>query len=401
MQNYLTRIKTGWLRKRRENAQPQKRWVVLTDRELKYYHDPSSRSPSKVISLKQAMLKKSETKDFCFEIHSPLLLDRRNREGRLYFIAESEREMQEWFTALRVVIGTASHLQGKRDVPITYVDTDKRKKMVNRANRRGRTPLHMVACADASVNKDAIAVATWLAENGAELNAQDNEGETPAHLAVEHGNIRMAAALFKKGADLTLRNMICETVFMKVKNARDLELLNKGSNASTEQYKPSFEAPVKLPSCSYVSIMLEKLSMGVLEKLMFPFITVSVFTTKQHLVEAPQDIINPALTKTNSIWWGWCWHMQTPLENLSAGSLVLVELKDRRMNPKSNQVENMVVAWAVVHLDDSRIETKGESLEMFRAPVDLTLRKMEPADLFLQVDVSLTRAEAACEVQQD
>lgn len=42
------RIRSGWLKKRRETDRWQRRWVVLTDTHLKYYHRMEDRTPSKV-----------------------------------------------------------------------------------------------------------------------------------------------------------------------------------------------------------------------------------------------------------------------------------------------------------------------------------------------------------------
>ena len=44
--------------------------------------------------------------------------------------------------------------------------------------------------------------------------------------------------------------------------------------------------------------------------------------------EEPQDIVEPAVTRSNYLWWGSTYHMQTPLENLSTGAVILIELKD-------------------------------------------------------------------------
>ncbi len=75
---------SSYLKKRRQNDRWLRRWCVLTETSILYYHNKNDANPSKCINVKNAMLKKSNI-SFAFEIHSPDLLDSRNREGRIYF----------------------------------------------------------------------------------------------------------------------------------------------------------------------------------------------------------------------------------------------------------------------------------------------------------------------------
>ncbi len=75
---------SGYLKKRRENDRWLKRWCVLTETSILYYRNKNDTEPSKCIRVENAMLKKSNV-SCAFEIHSPDLLNSRNKEGRIYF----------------------------------------------------------------------------------------------------------------------------------------------------------------------------------------------------------------------------------------------------------------------------------------------------------------------------
>ncbi|CAM9256746.1 unnamed protein product, partial [Phaeothamnion confervicola] len=124
-------IYQGFLLKRREMGGWQRRWCVLTEQTLDYYHSQqeykSAKTPARRVTLSLALLKKSQPagvagedggekdKEHCFELHSPELLCRRNGEGRLYFQASSEEECYAWLVPLRVLVG--SHTLGGGGAP--------------------------------------------------------------------------------------------------------------------------------------------------------------------------------------------------------------------------------------------------------------------------------------------
>ncbi|KAK5653624.1 hypothetical protein OQA88_8654 [Cercophora sp. LCS_1] len=62
-------------------------------------------------------------------------------------------------------------------------------------NDDGRTPLHLAA-------RLGNGIAQLLIESGASPNVSDREGNTPLHLAVEGGNLRVVEALLSHGADV-------------------------------------------------------------------------------------------------------------------------------------------------------------------------------------------------------
>lgn len=153
---------SGYLRKKRETSRWMKRFVVLRvnehqDAVLEYYANDKPATlqgkSAKHMELRAALFKKSVDLPFAFEIHSPYLLQGRNKEGRLYFAADNELEIQTWLAHLRHTIPTtiesrlfAMHRASKYG-KLEFVDFSTRKVLsglINTPTRR-ETPLHLAA----------------------------------------------------------------------------------------------------------------------------------------------------------------------------------------------------------------------------------------------------------------
>jgi len=67
---------------------------------------------------------------------------------------------------------------------------------INARDEKGYTPLHLAAC---SIASDVIKL---LIERGADINAQDSEGRTPLHVAAQYGRYNAAEALIERRADI-------------------------------------------------------------------------------------------------------------------------------------------------------------------------------------------------------
>jgi ankyrin repeat protein len=77
---------------------------------------------------------------------------------------------------------------------------------------RGRTALHYLARgSEAMPDGQAASIAQKLIENGAPINVQDNQQETPLMIAARYGHAQMARTLMANGADPMLENNRKET----------------------------------------------------------------------------------------------------------------------------------------------------------------------------------------------
>ena len=296
-------------------------------------------------------------------------------------------EFQAWLPHLRYALGQTTHTYGRRADPIRYGNLERRWELISVTNKAGQTPLHAIATTSEGNKREALQVAAWLVENGADANADDEAGNTPVHLAAASDACggKLLQLLCVKGADTALRNRLGYTVKEVSERRRPGAAL---PNPPTQSL-----APDRLPGCSYVSMMVEKLAMTNGEKpLRSPCLVIHVHSAKQHKVETAHTMTQPAFSRSSYLWWGWTWHMQTPIEHLSPGSFAVFELRERCLNPKTQAWEAVGLAWAVLHLDDSSIDSGAVNLEMYRFPVDLKLQRMEPASYFLSGEVLVTKA---------
>ena len=89
--------------------------------------------------------------------------------------------------------------------------------LLDAGNDIGRTPLHLAA------NRDHLELAAWLLKRGADVNRRENSYQlTPLHLAVWGGHLETARLLLKNGANLQAREKDNETVLYYVKNSLPL-----------------------------------------------------------------------------------------------------------------------------------------------------------------------------------
>ena len=94
----------GPLSKRRETDRWLRRWVRVTSARLTYYHAESPPAPTAApafdVSLARAIVKRSDDDEaYTIELHSPDLIKGKNREGRLFFKAADEADVQRWLLA--------------------------------------------------------------------------------------------------------------------------------------------------------------------------------------------------------------------------------------------------------------------------------------------------------------
>ncbi|CAM9678957.1 unnamed protein product [Chrysoparadoxa australica] len=399
-------LMAGYLKKRRQTDRWIRRWTVLTESTLSYYHKKSDSKPSKVIKLETTMMKKSDTIDFCFEIHSPELLDKKNKEGRLYFQASGEEALQQWLSPLKLVVGHFQFRNDKRKHPMEFLDLCGRKKLVVKKNFKGETALHMVAqlkqeedggmvehsekktlfvMKDTPTPAAVQQVAAWLVENGADVNARDNEEQTPLHRAVDAGHIEVAASLSRNGGDLQAKRKVDGKSVLEMAKESDVEKLMLEQFHMADRHE-LLGPPDKLFGFTYLSALVEKFTMSSTAELTAPYVAISVYNAKGQRTEAQQDMVLPSITRPNYLWWAKTWHMYTPLsiETLGRGSFVVFQLCDQ----KERKAET--IAWGVYKLDLDDVNTRNEVINMYRAPVDLKMKRTEPAEVIMQAEIFLT-----------
>ena len=94
---------------------------------------------------------------------------------------------------------------------------------VNVVDKENQTPLHWVA----KLNKDGVAIATFLLEQGANLHSITSNGDTPLHWAVRNGNGRMDLVLLyvRKGAKVNVPNKYNATPINKAVRSGNAEMV--------------------------------------------------------------------------------------------------------------------------------------------------------------------------------
>ncbi|CAN0019234.1 unnamed protein product, partial [Discosporangium mesarthrocarpum] len=405
----------GILLKRRETGLWQRRWCVLTERDMEYYRSRQDflkgKKPSKTVELSSALLKKSvptsmnstsADRRHCFELHSGALLgDKRNREGRLYFKAKTEEELYSWLVPLRVLVGSHNLIRTGGVGVVRYLDVARRHELVNAKNKAGETPLFFTAKDLGQPRTEAnsiarVQIATWLVENGCDVNVANNSGKTTIHEALLAGQIPLAAALVRKGGDLGIKDHLGRSCLDLVMGEQEMESITVGHFQAAEK-NPMLPPPMRLSKMTYLNFHLEKLVMQTTAGLDSPFITISVYDNRGRLLEAPQDVTAPVVNRSNYLWWSTTYHMQNPIENLDPGSFIIFLL--RNQNTAIGTVRDM--GWAVFQINPNTVNTQELSMEMYKAPVDLFLRKLQPADLFLSGDIHLTTAQVDLDRNRD
>ena len=117
-------------------------------------------------------------------------------------LRELELTVAEGYTVLMRSLQDSPDLFDKAraydNLPITLALLE-RGANIEAAGNDGRRPLHLAVTALGDVEKK-------LVKAGAELDVQDNEGDTPLLLACRHADEKAVRYLVKAGADISLRN---------------------------------------------------------------------------------------------------------------------------------------------------------------------------------------------------
>lgn len=82
--------------------------------------------------------------------------------------------------------------------------------LIKKKSEQGYTPLHVVAIGVVKGDK-AVEMVRMLVSMGADVNATDNLGDTPLHIAARNGRGDIARALIEGGAEVNSRNKAGQT----------------------------------------------------------------------------------------------------------------------------------------------------------------------------------------------
>ncbi len=411
----------GWLYKRRTTGTWGSRFCVATESKFMYFHSEkdfhAGNDPSVQFRLGSSMLIRhgAEGDAICggsfgssFEIQSPELQSKRNRDGKLFFRARSEEDTIKWLNPLRVLCKEhhRSNQSGSSKM-IKYIDTDTRKSLVSAVNNYGETPLHFACteflprdaeeledeegshyrCKMSNVPKEAqmvsrVEVSSWLVENGGDVNAVANNGTSTAlQRAVEFGYALLVRALVQKGGD---SSVLTEGEMNAMNN-----MVEGIGSPKSPQLMPLLPPPEKLQQLTYLTFYLEKTTMASTDSIKKPAMCLSIYHPGGERILFEQDISRPMLSRPTYFLWSSQWHIQVPLENLSPGCLAVMEMRETESYP------HKTIVWGVHHLNKATITSSDVRMEMYNPPVDITLRNIQPADMFLSADLLLSSAGKA------
>ncbi|EQC29888.1 hypothetical protein SDRG_12432 [Saprolegnia diclina VS20] len=387
-------VHTGFLKKRREASRWSKRFVALRNThnvpELHYFKSKSQTKSDKVLDMRKALFKKCADIPFAFEVHSPELLEGRNREGRLYFQAESELELQMWLACLRDTVPTSLEhrlfAMQRSSASMHFVSRSQQQAWCNVPTRDGESPLHLAVLgkttADprdavkaalwflentASVDKlpssrkkslkqviqetnqvlspllspttkldsaeiDAIKLVLWLVEHGADMNRISSLAKkTPLKLAIERNYHTLAKFLLDRGATTAELSPFELTVVQSLKaELAKIVVTSVQSSASKKGETPMvflMKQPGLVRHSSYLSVYVEQIGLPNAQHLSRPRVIVSVYDVSKNLIEKKQLVTCLPLAQTSLLYYGFTWFMQTPFENLPSGAFIVFEVQ--------------------------------------------------------------------------
>ncbi len=415
-------IMMGWLYKRRSTGTWGQRFCVATERNFMYFHSEKDfhggANPSLEFRLGSSMLIRHGAEGDAiaggsfgssFEIQSPELRNKRNKDGKLFFRARLEEDTIKWLNPLRVLCKEHHYpKQSVSDKMIKFIDTNARKSLVSARNNYRETPLHF-ACtkfpprdevvlentmktpsrksSSGAVNTEAqivsrVEISSWLVENGGDVNAMANS-EKPAALqrASEAGEPLLMRALIQKGGN---PSVLSEG---EMNTVEDMAEGRPGSPGSP-RLMPLLPSPGKLPRLTYLTFYFEKTTMASTDNIKKPAMCLSIYHPGGERISCEQDISQPVLCRPTYFLWSSQWHVQVPLENLSPGCLAIMEMRETQSYP------HKTILWGVYHLNKASITSGNLCMEMYQPPVDISLKTMQPADVFLSTDLLLTSAAA-------
>jgi myosin-5 len=290
------------------------------------------------------------------------------------------------------------------------------------------------------VEADIVRTVLWLIENGADINAMTAKKETALKRAIKANNLLVAKYLLDRGALATglspseikeaqrlkaslAKNAISSVGSSSLGSGSDRTASSRfGSSSSLRKIMggatggaggangaggPARESdmpllfllkqPGKTRNSSYVSVFLEHLGISTPQYLSRPRLIISVVDSQCNLVEMKQQVSIQPVVLPSSLLWSITWHMQTPLENLPHGACVILELTISPMvsansaTPASSAEDFVPVCWTYLQVDQRTANCMPLNAEMYKYPMDLTLKKLQRVDAFINGDVFVSQ----------
>lgn len=148
---------------------------------------------------------------------NPAYINARNRQGAglMHIAASSGNEKLTKFLKDQGLSFAGIDCDGNSVLHYANVNTIKQcltaKININCTNFHGKTPLHLACAQSDSKRKNMVRIAEKLIEKNANIDALDNQLETPLSLAIKNNAPEMISLLLAKNADPNLPNSRGET----------------------------------------------------------------------------------------------------------------------------------------------------------------------------------------------
>lgn len=374
-------MKSGKLKRKRPNGPWKERWAELQNDKLVLYHTQNSPSPCYVLSLAKTIVKNSQTHERTFEIYSAELLDdKRNEQGLLLFQAPTEIEKQSWLTDVRAALPEDVLFKGYHQFANDKLFHKPRKmnELVAMENKTGETPLHM-ACKGLPLvepltycHKQTPAI-LWLLSFGADYKKAIHGSITPLVVAEKKHDEFSKLAAYRDSLD----RQMPFTVFTKY--------IEHEKKKAVRFVQGFVDAPTKkLKAASYLSLFLEKFSLADASNRSDLTLRVSLRDERHQAIEKPQLSKPCPFQRGNDIWWCERWHMPVPLQNVNTGSLIVLEVLDKKTT----------VCWTAIKILTDDVATKSlPSLDMYDPPCSTESANKKLYEGFLSCQILVEKNE--------
>lgn len=308
----------GWLLKY-SKGQWLKRWFVVDDRGLSYFHEPTRTDykPNDTYPL----TKQDSLYSRSYFVKNTIIVNTSQRSYAkkrkvLVIKAESEAETQSWLLALSRVC----YIEPFREGFLRYRNSELCTEWLREVTWADETALHTLARAKfhGAMGNTQVAAASWLIDHGCPVNDLNYEGKTALHIAISNHNQTLAFGLFKKGASLSIKDAAGKLPLDYAPHVLH-ELFQSHGTTTVKHLKlrsPLLDPPLKSFGYSYVTLFFMTQTLGTQSKTgktmatKHPVLTVSLHRPDSELVEPPQDICTTVYSDAHHIYWGHSIHLQ-------------------------------------------------------------------------------------------